>query len=234
MSLPVYSPLRGVILDMDGVLVDSEGFTHEATVRLFAEKRVAIHAEDVDAFIGSGEDHILGGVAEKYGVALDLPRDKARMYAIYLQLIRGQLQPLPGVYGFLDECRRRGLKLAVASSADSVKVDGNLRELGLTPASFDALVTGSEVGRKKPAPDIFLAVAQRLGLPTAVCLVVEDAVVGVLAAKGAGGRRLALTTSFPAERLTAADLDRAEPGSGPSRSFWRRLTLIPSLFFRFL
>jgi len=204
-SLPVYSPLRGVILDMDGVLVDSERFTHEAAVRLFAEKCVTIHYEDVDAFVGSGEDHILGGVAEKYGVSLDLPRDKARMYAIYLELIRGQLQPLPGVYRFLDECRRRGLKLAVASSADSVKVDGNLHELGLTPDCFDALVTGSDVLRKKPAPDIFLTAAQRLQLPTAVCLVVEDAVVGVLAAKGAGARCLALTTSFPAERLTSAD-----------------------------
>jgi HAD superfamily hydrolase (TIGR01509 family) len=204
-SLPVHSPLRGVILDMDGVLVDSEAFTHAATVQLFAEKGVTIHSEDVDAYIGSGEDHILGGVAEKYGVHLDLPRDKTRVYSIYLQLIRGQLKPLPGVYTFLDECRRRGLKVAVASSADSVKVDGNLHALGLTPANFDALVTGSEVPRKKPAPDIFLTAAQRLQLATAVCLVVEDAVVGVLAAKGAGALCLALTTSFSADRLAAAD-----------------------------
>ncbi len=205
MSLPDHAPLRGVILDMDGVLVDSEAFTHEATIRVFAEQGVAIRCADIAAFIGSGEDRILGGVAEKYGVILDLPQTKQRMYAIYLQLIRGQLKPLPGVYSFMDECRRRGLKLAVASSADRVKVDGNLQELQLTPADFDTLVTGCEVKRKKPAPDIFLTAAQRLDLAPSVCLVVEDAVVGVVAARGAGARCLALTTSFAADQLTAAD-----------------------------
>lgn len=210
-----WPPLQGVIFDMDGVLVDSEPFIKEAGVRMFAEKGFAVRAEDFTPFVGTGEDHFLGGVAEKYGLPFDAKRDKARTYAIYLQLIRGRLQPLPGVFSFLDECRKRRLKVAVASSADAVKVEGNLHEIGLPPDTFDAIVNGSQVERKKPAPDIFLTAAQRLGLPPAVCLVVEDAVAGVAAAKSAGARCLALTTSFPAEQLTKADWIVADLAHAP-------------------
>jgi HAD superfamily hydrolase (TIGR01509 family) len=200
-----WPPLQGVIFDMDGVLVDSEPFIKEAGVRLFAEKGFTVRGEDFTPFVGTGEDHLLGGVAEKYGLPFDPRRDKARTYAIYLELIRGRLRPLPGVFSFLDACRARHLKVAVASSADTVKVEGNLHEIGLSPDTYDALVNGSQVERKKPAPDIFLTAATRLGLAPAACLVVEDAVAGVAAAKAAGARCLALTTSFPAESLTAAD-----------------------------
>jgi len=207
--------LQGVIFDMDGVLVDSEPFIKEAGVRLFAEKGFTVHGEDFTPFVGTGEDHLLGGVAEKYGLPFDARRDKARTYAIYLELIRGRLRPLPGVFSFLDACRARRLKVAVASSADAVKVEGNLHEIGLPPDAFDALVNGSQVERKKPAPDIFLTAAQRLGLAPAACLVIEDAVAGVAAAKAAGSRCLALTTSFPAERLSAADWIVADLAHAP-------------------
>lgn len=198
-------PLQGVIFDMDGVLVNSAPFLKEALVRLFADKGIQVDPEDMDPFTGTGEAHIIEGVAAKYGVPYDPIHDKARIYSLYLESIRGRLQPLPGVYTFLAECRRRGLKHAVASSADAIKVEGNLHELNLPPHEFDAIVNGSEVLRKKPAPDLFLRAAEELALPAAVCLVVEDAIAGVAAAKAAGARCLALTTSFPAERLTAAD-----------------------------
>jgi HAD superfamily hydrolase (TIGR01509 family) len=190
---------------MDGVMVDSEPFIKEAARRMFDEKGVTVHLEDFAPFVGTGENRFIGGVAEKYGVTLDIERDKARTYCIYLELIRGQLKPLPGVFDFIAQCRQRRLKLAVASSADAVKVQGNLYEIGLSPSTFDALVNGSEVQRKKPAPDLFLTAAARLGLGADHCLVVEDAVAGVAAAKAAGARCLALTTSFPSTALTAAD-----------------------------
>ena len=209
--------MRGVIFDMDGVLVLSEPFIAEAAIRMFAEKGYVVQEEEFRPFIGMGEDRYLGGVAEARGIPFDAPRDKARTYEIYLDLIRGRLLPLPGVVDFVAECRRLGLKLAVASSADEVKVRGNLREIGLPYDSFDAVVDGTMVAHKKPNPAIFLEACRRLGLDPPSCLVVEDAVAGVAAAKAAGCRCLAVTTSFGAPQLTEADwvadgLDRAPDG----------------------
>jgi beta-phosphoglucomutase len=197
--------IRGVIFDMDGVLVDSEGFICEAATRMFAERGLAVRPDDFLPFVGAGEDRYLGGVAEKYGLRLDLDRDKTRTYELYDQIVRGRLGPLPGVREFVGRCRAKGLKLAVATSADHSKMLINLREMQLPPETFDALVNGLDVERKKPAPDIFLLAAKRLGLAASSCLVVEDAVNGVAAAKAAGASCLALTTSFTREQLSGAD-----------------------------
>jgi len=99
------------------------------------------------------------------------------------------------------------LRLAVASSADRMKVEGNLRQLGLPSGTFDAVVVGEDIILKKPAPDIFLEASRRLGLEPGACLVIEDAVSGVKAAKTAGSRCLGLTTSFSAEQLLGAGAD---------------------------
>jgi HAD superfamily hydrolase (TIGR01509 family) len=196
-----------VIFDMDGVLVLSEPLLAEAAARMFAEKGYTVGRDEFRPFIGMGEDRFIGGVAEARGIPLDAPRDKARTYAIYLDLIKGRLKPLPGVRDQVAYCRARGLRLAVASSADAIKVNGNLDEIGLPASTFDVVVNGCEVARKKPAPDIFLEACRRLGLEPSACLVIEDALSGVAAAKAAGCRCLAVTTSFPAERLAAAGAD---------------------------
>ncbi len=197
--------IRGVIFDMDGVLVASEPFIAEAAIRMFAEKGHHLTPDDFRPFIGTGEDRFIGGPAEARGIPLDPEKDKARTYAIYLDLIQGRLHPLPGVRDFIAACRERELKLAVASSADGIKVAGNLREIGLPASTFDAIVTGSDVARKKPAPDIFLEAARRLQLDPSSCLVVEDAVAGIAAARHAGARCLALSTSYSRDKLADAD-----------------------------
>jgi len=200
------------MFDMDGVLCDSEPFICEAACRMFAERHgVYVRPEDFLPFVGAGEDRYLGGVAEQHGVRLTMPADKERTYAIYLEIIRGRLQPLPGVHGFIAAARAAGWRLAVATSADRVKLDGNLREIGLPADRFDAVVTGSEIERKKPAPDIFLLAAQRLGLPPSDCLVVEDAPNGLQAARAGGFRSLGLTSSFSAAALRAAGADWIAP-----------------------
>ena len=99
----------------------------------------------------------------------------------------------------------RGLKLAVASSADPVKVNINLDEIGLERSLFGAIVTGLDIEHKKPAPDIYLKAARLLDVRPSRCLVVEDAISGVEAGKAAGARVLALTTSFTGKELSNAD-----------------------------
>ena len=209
--------IRGIIFDMDGVLCASEPFMEEAACRMFKEQHGAdVVPTDFHPFSGTGEDQYLGGVAKKYGVTLRMPADKDRAYEIYLDMIKGRLPPLPGAVDFIAGLRRRGMPLAVASSADRVKVNGNLKQIGIPPETFKAVVTGTEIARKKPFPDLFLAAAVHLGLPPAQCMVVEDTASGIRAAKAAGCACLGLTTSFPEARLRehgpdwiAADLAHA-------------------------
>ncbi len=194
--------IQGVIFDMDGVLCDSEKFICEAARQMFAERHnCTVQAEDFIPFVGTGENRYLGGVAQKYGIAWDLAADKTRTYEIYLEIIRGRLEPLKGIGEFISACRERGMKLAVATSADRMKMDGNLREIRLPEESFDVCVTGNDIEHKKPHPEIFLTAAKGLDLPPDRCLVVEDAPNGIRAARAAGSPCLALTTSFTKVRL---------------------------------
>ena len=196
--------IRGIIFDLDGVLCDSEPFICEAACRMFQERGVQARLDDFRPFVGMGEERFIGGVAEKYGVQVDLTAAKARTYVIYQESIRGRLQPMNGVGVFLDACRARGLRLAVASSADAVKVTANLAEIGFPPSRFDAVVNGLLVARKKPAPDIFLLAAKRIDLPPESCLVVEDAPAGLRAAQAAGCAALGVRSSFDDATLRAA------------------------------
>lgn len=197
--------IQSVIFDMDGVLVDTEEFICEAAMKYFAELGTSVKAEDFLDFVGMGENRYIGGVAEKYGLEIDITQAKKRTYEIYDAIVRGRIEPLDGVLDFLARCKRLGLKTAVATSADRTKMDINLREMGLSEASFNACVNGLEVERKKPHPDIFLFAAQKIGVDPQNCLVVEDAISGVAAAKAAGMKCLGLTTSFSAQQLSAAD-----------------------------
>lgn len=207
--------IRGVIFDMDGVLVDSEPFICEAARTMFRETYdVDLPPEDFLPFVGAGEDRYIGGPGEKHGLSMDLPRDKARTYEIYLQIIQDRLDPLPGVVEFVEYLRNRGIRCAVATAADHVKMAGNLREIGLGEDTFDAIVTGSDVKRKKPHPDGFLLAAERLELAAELCMVVEDAPNGVKAAVAADSRCLGLTTSFSTEQLEQAGADWTAPHLG--------------------
>ncbi len=201
-------PIRAVIFDMDGVLTDSEPLINQAAVAMFRELGLPVQPEDFLPFVGTGEDRYIGGVAEKYGFPLDGPAAKKRTYEIYLDLVPRELKGFPGAHVLVKNCRLADLKVAVASSADLVKIEANLRQIELDPASWDAIVTGEDVVNKKPAPDIFLAAAAKLGVPPAACVVIEDAVNGVQAAKAAGMRCVAVAQTFPAEKLQQADVVR--------------------------
>jgi HAD superfamily hydrolase (TIGR01509 family) len=200
--------IRAVIFDMDGVLTDSEPMINAAAIAMFREKGLVAQPEDFLPFVGAGEDRYIGGVAEKYRFPLDLPAAKQRTYEIYLDLVPLRLEAFPGVHDLLLTCRKAGLRVAVASSADKIKVLANLQKIRLPAESWDAVVTAEHVKLKKPAPDIFLSAAQHLGIVPAECVVIEDAVNGIQAAKAAGMRCVAVAQTFPADRLQEADIVR--------------------------
>ena len=200
--------VQAVIFDMDGVLTDSEPLINAAAMEMFREKGLAVRPEDFIPFVGAGENRYIGGVAEKYSFPLDILAAKKRTYEIYLDLVPKRLEAFPGAQPVVNACRLAGLRTAVASSADRIKIEANLRRIGLPPESWDAIVTGEDVARTKPNPDIFLAAARLLNLTPDECAVVEDAPNGIQAAKAAGMRCIAVAQTFPAAKLTAADLIR--------------------------
>ena len=197
--------IQAVLFDMDGVLVDTERQICLAAIQMFKELGITVQTDDFLPFVGAGENRYLGGVAEKYGVALDIDAAKHRTYTLYGEIVRGRLEPLPGVREFIAKCRAAGVKTAIATSADLVKMEINLREIGLPAETFDATVNGLEVAHKKPSPEIYLTAAKKISVAPEHCLVVEDAINGVQAAKAAGMYCLALTTSFNAEQLKQAN-----------------------------
>jgi beta-phosphoglucomutase len=197
--------IKGVLFDMDGVLVDSEPFICKAAIMMFSEIGVAVSPEDFHPFVGMGENRYIGGVAEKHNIKVDIEKVKARTYEIYGNIVRGNLSPLPGVHEFIARCREKGFRLALATSADRVKMEVNLREIGLSAGTFNYIVTGLDVENKKPFPDIYLLAAKMIGLKPEECLVAEDAVSGIKAGKAAGCRCLGITSSFGSDVLKEAD-----------------------------
>jgi HAD superfamily hydrolase (TIGR01509 family) len=202
----ISSKTRAVVFDMDGVLTDSEPLINAAAVAMFRERGVEVHPDDFLPFVGTGENRYIGGVAEKHGVMLDITEAKRRTYEIYLELVPAQLHAFPGAATFVQACRAAGLLTAVASSADRIKIEANLHKIGLLPPTWDAIVCAEDVVHKKPAPDIFLAAARKLGLNPDQCVVIEDAVNGIQAARSAGMFCIGVAQTFPADKLREANL----------------------------
>ena len=197
--------IKGVLFDMDGVLVDSEPFICKAAVMMFDELGLTVSPEDFIPFIGMGENRYIGGVAEKYGLSVDIENVKARTYEIFGNIVRNKLSPLPGAREFISKCLDKNLKTALATSADKVKMVINLKEIGLPRETFNSIITGLDVENKKPFPDIYIKAAESIGLKPQECLVVEDAVSGIKAGKAAGCKCLAVSSTFDASALFEAD-----------------------------
>ncbi|MCE5256257.1 MAG: HAD-IA family hydrolase [Spirochaetaceae bacterium] len=205
-------PLLGVLFDMDGVLVDSEDLTSAAVQRMYREwYGVEIPQSAFKPYIGAGEDMFIGGPARDYGLIIDLPAAKARAYEFYDELALKTEFVLAGALEYPRICKERGLKIAIASAADLVKVRINLRSLGLDTAFFDVVLTGSDMTRKKPFPDIYLLAAERIGVDPENCLVIEDAVNGIKAGVSAGARCLGITSSFDETVLFGAGASWCAP-----------------------
>lgn len=197
---------QAVIFDMDGVLTDSEPVINAAAIAGLKEFGVEATPDDFLPFVGAGEDRYIGGVANLHGKDY-VPEMKDRVYEIYLEMLPGMIKTFPGVHELLGRLRENAVPLAVASSADRIKVVANLKAIGVDLTWFRVVVTGEDVVHKKPAPDIYLHTARELGVAADRCSVVEDALHGVEAAKSAGMRCVAVAHSFSREQLAEAGPD---------------------------
>jgi HAD superfamily hydrolase (TIGR01509 family) len=196
------------IFDMDGTLTDNMRLHAEAFVLFGRRYQLATPAPEVTAGLSGKRNREILPVL----FGRDLSDDEIERYAeekerLYHGLMGG-ITPLPGLLDLLDLLGAYGMPAGLATSAPGINVAPMLRALGVE-GRFAALTLGDEVPRSKPAPDIFLEAARRLGRTPARCLVFEDAYSGVAAAKAAGMRCVALATTHTAEELranTQADL----------------------------
>jgi HAD superfamily hydrolase (TIGR01509 family) len=172
---------------MDGVLVDSEPLHILAERKTLASFDLEIHDAEFQAYMGSTAKIMLGDMIRKHNLETTLDS----LYPIHLKnllnLYREKVHPIPGIPQLLMDFRNRDYPMAVASSSDQVLIRTVLEKFQWD-SYFNAVVSGEEMERVKPYPDIFLEAARRLKAHPSQCVVIEDSTNGVRAAKAAGMR----------------------------------------------
>lgn len=189
---------RGAIFDQDGLIFDTERVYQESWIEAGARQGIRIDPAVPRRFSGMGLTHIREIVRACYP---DLDLDRYCRDAVDLAWTR-QLESVPvpkkGLFEMLELCREKGIRTAVASSSTERVVRHNLSAAGVL-GYFDAITTGDEVVHSKPAPDIFLLAAKKLGLEARDCCVFEDAFSGIRGAVAAGCGAVLIPDQTPAD-----------------------------------
>ncbi len=197
--------LQAVLWDMDGVVADTAEQHFQSWIFAFGKRGVPFSASDFKAVFGQRNDTIIRKIiAPDVDPAMieAVARDKEEFFRA---AVAHEVRPFPGVVALLRSLKESGIPSAIASSAPLENIHAVLGGLGIE-AYFKALVYGLEVKEGKPKPDVFLLAARKVGAEPGHCVVMEDAVAGVKAAKAAGMRCVAITNSHPAASLAEADL----------------------------
>lgn len=190
-----------VVFDMDGVLVDSNPFHLAKWVAFLGERGIPFDRDKLPGQIfGQRNDTVL-----RRFLGEDLSRAESRrmseeLEARFREVFRPHAKPLPGLRSLIDECVNAGIPLGVASSAMRKNVDFVVDALGIAP-SLQAVISGDEISRAKPDPEIYLLAAQRLGVDPAVAVAFEDSFVGIEAVRRAGMKCVAIASTFSVECL---------------------------------
>ncbi len=193
----------GVLFDLDGVIVDTKQAHLASFTQLGEEEGYVMTPEIFQHIFGRHNSDIFPLL---YGHPLPAERVawlSDRKEALFRDLIRGHITALPGVAALLPALAEAGYHLAIGTSTPRANVDLILGDLGFT-RYFQAIVSAEDVTRGKPDPQVFLLAAQAVGVPPAQCVVVEDAVAGVRAARAGGMAALAVTTNHTRAALHEA------------------------------
>ena len=195
---------QGIIWDLDGVIVDSAPYHFKAWREFTAAKGKVFTHEDFRKAFGMRNEDILVyifGEKLKRGLLRTWSDEKEERFR---QLIQGKVKPFPGVFKLIRNLHAMDYKQAVASSTSLKNIHLILNAL-TNLAFFHAIISGEEVERGKPDPEVFLRAAKGMSLAPARCLVIEDAPAGIAAAKKAGMKAIGITNTVPEGKLSSAD-----------------------------
>jgi beta-phosphoglucomutase len=199
----------GVIFDMDGVLADT-AHPHYESWQVVAERwGVEISWEDFERTFGRPNHQIIPELLGRRAGPEEIRQIDRLKEAAFRDILRRELQPVPGAVGLIEELHAAGFRLAVGSSGPRENIELVLDALGVADR-FGAVISGWDVERGKPHPEVFLKAARGIGVEPGRCLVIEDVPAGVEAAHAAGMKCLAVTTTHPAESLRGADVVRKD------------------------
>lgn len=197
--------IKGVIFDMDGVLVDNRDVHIEAFRQLFTQYGLTFDREKFMPSFGMTNDQIFKWQAPELLKRFSIEQLSREKEERYRSLFEKAIAPTAGLVDFLKGLKQRGIRIAVGSSGGMANVEFVLSRCHIAEY-FDAIANGDMITRGKPDPEVYLLAAQLLGLDPHECVVCEDAPVGIQAARAAGMKVVALATTFPREKLTDYDL----------------------------
>jgi HAD superfamily hydrolase (TIGR01509 family) len=199
--------INAVIFDMDGVLIDSEPLYMEMERHSCARYGVSLDKTELSRFVGTTQRYMWSAIKNEYGLTesldcLIIQHQRRLIHAMCSE----PLSPMPGTQTLLTTLNEAGIPCAVASSSPSKLVEVILRETGLRPF-FNDVICGDDVKHSKPDPEIFLLTAKRLDIAPSSCLVIEDSIHGIAAAKAANMFCIGLLNPNSGQQdLSAADL----------------------------
>ncbi|MDH4135349.1 MAG: HAD family phosphatase [Anaerolineae bacterium] len=217
-------PPKAVIWDMDGVIADTGAAHFAAWRQIMAELGRPFDEADFRRIFGLVNPDAIRLLLGKTVSSHEIARISERKETGFREAVRVHVSLLPGVKTWLERLRQQGYRQAIASSAPRANIEVLLHVLDIGPY-FQATVSADDVTKGKPDPAIFLKAAAALGVSPARCVVVEDAVAGVQAARRAGMVCLAVTTTQPEERLSGANLVVKSLTELTDDAFERLLTL---------
>ena len=196
--------LKGLLFDMDGTLVDNLAY-HFKAFDAYAEREGFTLLEPMSLkFNGMHSDAIFSAILSKEVVVeYGLDRLNREKEEVYREMYRPNIEPIVGVVEFIRAAKAAGIKCAIGSSGCRENVEMIIEGLGIADL-IDASISGSDVTHGKPHPEIFTKAHELLGLKAEECIVVEDAVNGILAGIAAGCKCIAVTTTASAETLSQA------------------------------
>ena len=192
------------MFDMDGVIVDSEPLWSEAEKRLLARRNLTYSPSLKAAMMGRDAKGAVGFLIEHYGLIESPGELIGERNQLIAELFKEHLKAIPGALEFVSSVITAGIVTGLVSSSPRLLMELALEKLGAA-GLFALALSGDQVTRGKPEPDIYITAAERLGVEPEHCLVIEDAPHGVTAAKRAGMFCLAITTSVGVPELAMAD-----------------------------